>query len=162
MTGSNQVDHVWDLAEKIKVCMLTTQVAGKMRSRPMHGVCDPGGGCIWFITDQRGAKDEEIKAAPEVCLAFADTGSNAYLSITGNAELLHDAARARELWSAEAQAWWPKGPTDPDVRILRVAPDSAEFWDARGNSIIVALKLAVARLSGRPPQLGKNEKVLLR
>jgi general stress protein 26 len=75
---------------------------------------------------------------------------------------LHDAAKARELWSAEAQAWWPKGPTDPDVRILRVVPESAEYWDARGNSIMVALKLAAARLSGRPPQLGKNEKVLLR
>jgi general stress protein 26 len=24
------------------------------------------------------------------------------------------------LWSAETQAWWPKGPADPDVRVLRV------------------------------------------
>jgi general stress protein 26 len=85
------------------------------------------------------AKDEEIKAAPEVCLAFADTGSNTYLSMTGRAEMLRDTAKARELWSTEAQAWWPKGPTDPDIRLLRVVPNSAEYWDTRGNSITVAL-----------------------
>jgi Pyridoxamine 5'-phosphate oxidase like len=87
--------------------------------------------------------------------------SNTYLSITGRAEILHDVAKIRELWSSEAQAWWPKGPTDPDVRVLRVVPDSAEYWDTRGNSITVALKLAAARLSGNAPDLGENKKVRL-
>jgi general stress protein 26 len=160
-TKSNQVDHVWEIAEKIKTCMLPTLSAGKMRSRPMHAMPDREAGSLWFITDQRGAKDEEIRAAPDVCLAFADTASNTYLSMTGRAEMLRDVAKARELWSTETQAWWPKGPTDPDVRVLRVTPDSAEYWDARGNSITVALKLAAARLSGHPPDLGENKKVRL-
>jgi general stress protein 26 len=59
----------------------------------------------------------------------------------------------------EAQAWWPKGPTDPEVGVLRVAPENAEFWDTRGNSITIALKLASARLIGRPPDFGENRKV---
>jgi general stress protein 26 len=57
---------------------------------------------------------------------------------------------------------WPKGSTDPDVRVLRVVPDNAEFWDTRGNSITVTLKLAAARISGRPPALGENKKVQMR
>jgi general stress protein 26 len=73
-----------------------------------------------------------------------------------------DAAKAGQLWSSEAEAWWPKGPNDPDVRVLRVVPDSAEYWDTRGNSITVALKLAMARMAGKPPDLGENEKVQLR
>jgi general stress protein 26 len=44
----------------------------------------------WVITDQRGAKDEEIKASPEVCLAFADIGSN---SFSQSDELRRDDAR---------------------------------------------------------------------
>jgi general stress protein 26 len=154
-------DHVWDIAEKIGICMLTTASDQGIRSRPMHAASDRDAGCIWFITDQRGAKDEEIKAAPGVCLAFADIRSNTYLSMTGRAEMLCDTARAQDLWSAETQAWWPKGPTDPDVRVLQVVPDHAEYWDARGNSITVALKLAAARLSGHPPDLGENKKVAL-
>jgi general stress protein 26 len=142
--------------------MLTTLSEGTMRSRPMHAMADRENNCLWFITDQRGAKDEEIKDAPNVCLAFSDTSQNAYLSISGRAEMMRDPVKARELWSTEAQAWWPKGPTDPDVRVLRVFPDHAEYWDTRGNSIAVALKLVAARLSGTPPSLGENEKVQLR
>jgi general stress protein 26 len=131
-------------------------------SPPMHAVPDQDQGCLWFITDQRGAKDEEIQAAPEVCLAFADTRSNTYLSMTGRAEMLRDSSKARDLWSAETQAWWPKGPADPDIRVLRVIPENAEYWDTRGNSIVITLKLAAARLSGNPPDLGENKKVPLR
>jgi hypothetical protein len=34
------------------------------------------------------------------------------------------------------------------------------YWDTRGNSITVALKLAMARMAGKPPDL--SEKVQLR
>jgi general stress protein 26 len=139
--------------------MLVTATGTGMRARPMHALPDRDAGCIWFVTDRRGAKDDEIKVGPVVCLAFADTDSNTYLSITGGAEVLHDVGKAEESWSNEAQAWWPKGPTDPEVRVLRVVPDNAEFWDTRGNSITVALKLAAARMTGQPPDLGENKNV---
>ena len=162
MIGCSDIDNVWDIAESIRICMLKTGALGRLRSRPMHAVPDRDQGCLWFITDQRGAKDEEIQAAPEVCLAFADTHPNTYLSMTGRAEMLSDSSKARDLWSAEAQAWWPNGPADPDVRVLHVIPENAEYWDTRGNSIVVALKLVAARLSGNPPDLGENKKVPLR
>jgi hypothetical protein len=52
-----------------------------------------------------------------------------------------------------------KRPNDPEVRVLRVAPENVEFWDTRGNSITIASKLASARVIGRPPDLGENRKV---
>jgi general stress protein 26 len=159
--SKNQLDRVWQLANGIKICMLTTLSESNIRSRPMHAMADRENNCLWFITDQRGAKDEEIKDSPNVCLAFSDISQNAYLSISGRAEMVRDPVKARELWSTEAQAWWPNGPTDPDVRVLRVFPDHAEYWDTRGNSIIVSLKLVAARLSGIQPSLGENEKVQL-
>jgi general stress protein 26 len=82
--------------------------------------------------------------------------------MTGRAVMSHNVDKARDLWSAEAQAWWPKGPADPAIRILCVVPDSAEYWDTRGNSIVIALKLAAVRFSGHPPDLGENKKVQLR
>ena len=120
MTGRSDIDDVWDIAETIKTCMLTTLSAGRLRSRPMHALPDRDANSLWFITDQRGAKEDEIRAAPDVCLAFADTRSNTYLSMTGRATMTRDPDKARQLWSSEAQAWWPKGPSDPDVRVLCV------------------------------------------
>lgn len=157
-----QTEHVWDIADRIGTCMLTTHTGDRLRSRPMHAIVDREAGCLWFITDQRGAKEKEIRASPEVCLAFADTGSNAFLSLTGRAEVLRDSAKASELWNDEAQAWWPDGPTDPHVRVLRVTPNDAEYWDSRGNSVAVALKLAAARRSGRSPDLAESKKVRMR
>jgi general stress protein 26 len=159
--STGECDHVWAMVRKLKTCMLTTRSADGMRARPMHALPDQNAGWIYFITDRQGAKEEEIRAAPEVCLAFAETGSNTYLSMTGRADLTHDRAKIGELWSAEAQAWWPKGPDDPDVRLLRFIPESAEYWDARGNSIIVAFKLTMARLTGTPPDFDDSHKVRL-
>jgi general stress protein 26 len=159
---SKEHDRVWDITEKIGVCILTTIASDGMRSRPMHATTDRDAGCLWFITDQRGAKEDEIEAAPEVCLAFAETSSNTYLSITGKSEMRRDAAKAEALWNTEAQAWWPKGPTDPDVRVLKVMPEKAEYWDSRGNSITVALKLAIARATGDRPDFEEGAKVRIR
>ncbi len=159
---SRDVERVWDIIEDVSICMVTTHADGKMRARPMHAIPDRDAGCIWFITDSRGAKADEIAAAPDVCLAFADTADNTYVSITGRAEMVRSATKAEELWSAEAQAWWPRGPSDPAIRVLRVIPEHAEYWDTRGSSVTVALKLAVARMTGERPQLGDEAKVRLR
>ncbi len=156
------LDRVWDIMEDISVCMVTTHAGGKMRSRPMHAIPDRDENVIYFITDTRGAKDDEIAAAPDVCLAFADIGDNTYLSVTGTAAMVRDPARAEELWSTEAQAWWPRGPRDPSVRVLHVVPEQAEYWDTRGNSVTVALKLMAARMTGHEPDLGVNRKVNVR
>jgi general stress protein 26 len=159
---NDRIDRVWDIIEEVPVCMVATQGARGLRARPMHALADREADCIWFITDTRGAKDEEIAATPQVCLCFVDVGDNTYLSVTGRADMMRDAALAADLWSTEAQAWWPQGPADPNVRVLRVVPEEAEYWDSRGNSVLVALKLAAARATGTPADLGENAKVRLR
>jgi general stress protein 26 len=156
-----ELDRVWEIMEDVAICMVTTHAGGMMRSRPMHAIPERDEGAIYFVTDTRGAKDDEIAAAPDVCLAFADIGDNTYLSITGRAEMIRDPDKAAEMWSSEAQAWWPRGPHDPNVRVLRVVPEQAEYWDTRGNSIVVALKMMTARMTGREPDLGENKKVPL-
>jgi general stress protein 26 len=160
--SETDLDRVWEIMEDVAVCMVTTHAGGRMRSRPMHAIPERDEGAIYFVTDTRGAKDDEIAAAPDVCLAFVDIGDNTYLSITGRAEMSRDPAKAEELWSTEAQAWWPRGPQDPAVRVLRVIPEAAEYWDTRGNSITVALKLIAARMAGKQPDLGENKKVQVR
>jgi general stress protein 26 len=159
---TSNVERVWGIMDDIPICMVTTHAGGAMRSRPMHVVADSDAGYVYFLTDIHGAKDDEIAAAPDVCLAFADVDDNTYLSITGHAEVVRDPALARDLWSAAAQAWWPDGPDDPAVRVLRVTPDKAEYWESNGNAVTVALKVAAARLSGDRPDLGRNEKVEMR
>jgi general stress protein 26 len=154
-------DHLWKIIEQIGVCMVTTRAQTKLRARPMYAKPDRDEGCVWFITDTSGAKDEEITADPNVCLAFADPKANSYASISGRGQLVRDLSKIRELWDREAAAWWPAGPDDPKVRVLKVEPEWGEFWDRPASSIVVAFKLAAARATGRPPSLGESQKVSL-
>jgi general stress protein 26 len=159
---TRDVERVWEIMEEISICMVTTHAGGTLRARPMHAIPDRDEGCVWFITDNRGAKDDEIASAPDLCLTFADIADNTYLSVSGRAEMVQSRPKAEELWTAEAQAWWPNGPGDPSIRVLRVVPEAGEYWDTRGSSFTVALKLTAARMTGRPPDLGEDRKVRLR
>ena len=151
--------RVWDIIEKVGVAMLTTQFAGGLRARPLEARPDREAGIIWFLTDVRSAKDDEVAASPHVCLVFIDAGEKAYLSITGDAEIMRDPAKAADIWKSTDKVWWPGGPDDPTLRVLRIEPWIAELWDGPSSSAVAAFEFAKARLTGTKPNLGENRKV---
>ena len=71
MVQNSDVDRLYDLVEKIGVCMLTSRSGRALRARPMHAKLDRETGEISFLTDVRHHKDDEIAADPEVGLAFS-------------------------------------------------------------------------------------------
>jgi general stress protein 26 len=153
------VTRVWDIIEKVGVGMMTTRFSGGLRARPLEARPDRDAGLVWFVTDVRGAKDDEIEAAPEVCFVVIDHKDKAYLSITGRAEVRDDHAKAAEIWKKTDNVWWPEGPSDPNVRVLRLTPEKAELWDGPSNSAVAAFEFAKARITGEKPNLGENRKV---
>ena len=79
--------------------------------------------------------------------------------MSGTATLVHDAAKARELWTLEQRAYYPEGPEDSRLALLRVQIERAEYWIAPGR-ISYLLAAARAALSGVPVAvIGKNRKM---
>jgi len=152
-------DRVWDLMKKIGFAMLVTRDGDKLRARPMAAYVERGEGTIYFLTDARRHKDEEIARDPNVNLSFADAGSQKYVSLTGKATISNDRAKIKELFGTPAKAWWDS-PEDPDIRVLKIVPDDAEFWDSPGT-VVSYVKMAAAAVTGRRPDLGDNRKVAL-
>jgi general stress protein 26 len=72
MSEQYNIDRVWDIIEKVGVCMLTTQFAGGLRARPIETRPDRDADLIFFVTDVRSAKEDEIDAAPDVGLVIVD------------------------------------------------------------------------------------------
>jgi general stress protein 26 len=159
MTLESPTDRIWDIIEEARVGMLTTRFAGGLRARPLEPRPDRSAGLIWFVTDVRGMKDDEIDAAPEVCLTIIDPEQKAYLSISGRATVLRDRGRAAEIWKRTDDVWWPAGADDPNVRVLRLEPQTAELWDGPASSTVAAFEFAKARVTGEKPNLGENRKV---
>ena len=161
MDTEQQVDRVWDIVEKVGVCMMTTRFADGLRARPLEPRPDRNADVIWFITDVRGAKDDEIAAHSEVGLVCIDHKQKAYLSLTGRAEVLRDPAKAAAIWRKTDDVWW-SGPDDPNVRVLRFEPIRAELWDGPASAAVAAFEFAKARATGEKPNLGENRKVTVK
>jgi general stress protein 26 len=153
------LDRVWEVIDKTGVCMMVTRYAGDLRARPLEARPDRDAGVIWFLTDVRGLKDDEVKADPNVCLSFVYPKEKVYLSITGKAFVKRDPERAKILWNKEQQAWWPSGPEDPNLLVMKVEPERAEMWDGPASSAVAAFEFAKALLTGTKPNLGENRKV---
>ena len=152
-------ERVWELMKKIGFAMLVTHDGDRLRARPMSAYLARDQNMIYFLTDARRHKDEEIARNPGINLSFADAGSQKYVSITGTASVANDRAKIKELFSTTAKAWWDS-PDDPNIRVLKITPDDAEFWDSPGT-VISYVKMAAAAISGSRPEIGDNRKVSL-
>jgi general stress protein 26 len=161
VTARESTDQIWDIVEDIGVCMLTTRSARGLRARPLEARPDRAAGLIWFVTDVRGRKDDEIETHANVGLTFIDHAAKAYLSISARAFICNDHAKAAMIWKSTDDVWWT-GPDDPNVRVLRVEPLVAELWDGPASSAVVAYEFLHARLTGKKPDLGENRKRVVR
>ena len=157
MAHDENNSKVWELADKIGFCMLTTQSGVDLRARPMSAYAEQTENAFYFLTDVGSHKDEEVARHPNVCLAFADSKGQKYVSISGTAEVQNDREKIRELWATPAKAWWDN-PEDPSIRILKVTPSFAEYWDSPGT-IISYIKMAAAAVTSSRPDMGDNAKV---
>jgi general stress protein 26 len=155
--ADNAHERVWDLMQKISICMLSTRDGEFIRSRPMGAFVRREENAIYFLTDAARHKDDEIQQFPNVCLAFAD--GQKFVSLTGTAQVSSDRAKIKELWSTPAKAWW-NSPDDPNIRVLTVVPHDAEYWDGPGPVVSYA-KMAVAAATGTRPDMGDNRKVAM-
>jgi hypothetical protein len=60
MPETNQFDRVWEIIEKVGVCMLTTSFEGGLRARPLEARPDRSFGRLLFVTDVHSAKRDEF------------------------------------------------------------------------------------------------------
>ena len=81
--------------------------------------------------------------------------------MSGDAVLVTDVAKKRELWNSAVEAWFPQGPDDDSVVLLKVEADSAEYWDSPGGRLATAFSFVKAKVTGERIEGGEHEKVVL-
>jgi general stress protein 26 len=156
---SGDVSHTWDMMKKITFAMLATRDGDKIRARPMAAYLEPEHNMIYFLTDARRHKDEEIARDHHVNLSFSDPGGMKFVSLSGSAAISNDRAKIKELFTTTAKAWWDSA-EDPNIRVLKITPEEAEYWDSPGK-LVSYVKMAVAAVTNTRPSLGDNRKVAI-
>lgn len=133
MTDTTAEAKLWDLIEDIRSAMLTTETDHGLESRPMSAYVDKEAKLIWFLTRIDTPKIDEIRDDSRVNLAFADSGNNKFVSVSGTARIVRDPVKQKELWNPYAEAWLPEGPDAPTTALIRVDPEHGTAWDSPGK-----------------------------
>ncbi|MBS2031175.1 MAG: pyridoxamine 5'-phosphate oxidase family protein [Deltaproteobacteria bacterium] len=125
------------LIDGITTAMLTTvDQDGAVRSRPMLAPELQEDGTVWFFTSASSGKVQDVALEPKVNITYADERSSTFVSLSGDAELVHDKARMAELWKPELADYFRDGVDDPDLALLRVDLDSADYWDVPLSQLV--------------------------
>lgn len=152
------------MIQSIRIAMMTTTTQDDcLRSRPMATQETPfeNDEYLWFFTSRDSGKVEEIEEEHQVNLAYSSTDDNTYVSISGRASTVRDQEKIDELWSPMLKAWFPAGKDDPEIALLRVAPEQAEYWEATSNRMVMMAGMVKAIATGESFEPGENKKMNL-
>ena len=154
--------HLKELIENIEIAMLTTtDTDGTLRSRPLQTVGVEDDGTLWFFTSQSSPKVAEAQSdAGRVNVSYAHPGKQDYVSVSGRASIVRDRERMRRMYTKWVEVFFPKGLDDPDLALMRVDIEKAEYWDSPGSTALRLYGLAKGILTGNKDVIGKNERIV--
>ncbi len=163
MPEKNDIEKIRDLIKGISFAMLTTvDEDGSLRSRPMQTQETEFDGELWFFTGASSPKVGEVQRDQRVNLSYADPDDNRYVSLSGTATLVREREKMKELWKPVLKAWFPGGLEDPELALLRVKVEKAEYWDSPSSKMVQLAGFLKAIATGkRLEYAGENEKLEL-
>ena len=163
---AEQRDRLWSLIKDIRLAMFTSRDEnGHLHAWPMttqNKTIDEENS-LWFFMSLRSDPVNNIEDDPVVNVSYADPSSDSYVSVSGIATIVNDTAKTQELWSKMAEAWFPAGPNDPDLALVKVRIISASYWDVKDSKIVQLFKMAKAAMTGTQPRnMGEHADIRMR
>lgn len=151
------------LLKSLPVAMFNTVAHdGSVVARPLQALEFDEDGVLWFATGLDSEKATEIRARPHVGLSFADHHANRFVSVSGPARMVHDREKIDALWSPAMSVFFPQGKDDPNLVLVRVEIERAEYWDGPATFVGKLLYLAAAAITGDPGVMSENEIIVPR
>jgi general stress protein 26 len=163
MADSKQdsIKKLKELLEDIDFCMMTTIDGGQLRCRPMSTQAAEFDAEVWFFTRDNTHKMEELAKDDRVCLGYSNPGDNTYVSVSGRGEMSKNRAKMEELWNPILKAWFPDGLDDPNICLIKVTAEQAEYWDASSGKLVQLFGFVKALATGQEADYGENKKLIL-
>jgi general stress protein 26 len=150
LAGHAAARKITDLVKAGNSCFFCTLgLSTRLHARPMTVTEVEDGGQLWFFTEIDSLKSIELDHDPRVTLFFKDGDNGGHLKLDGTATQVLDRETIHRLWSPKLRAWFTEGEDDPRISLLRVDPDSGEYWDNRHGAAVAGIKLLFGALAGQ-------------
>ena len=150
----SQQDVVDTLRDASTVMLTTALPDGTLLAHPMAIQSVGDDADIWFFVSLQGGQADALRHDPHVNLAIAEAGS--WLSVAGRARFVDDRALVDQLWNDQATEYFPGGKDDPDLGLLQVTGDSAQFWGVAGGPVARLTRFVTAKATGGHPPGGTS------
>jgi general stress protein 26 len=152
---SAERSQLCQLIKHLQFAMLTTtDDDNQLVSRPMAPLEMPNDGSIWFFSDLKSAKVKQLRA---LNLAFTDADRGTYVSISGHGQIVKDRAAIKRLWTPAAKPWFPDGPDSPNLCLIKIVPEMAEYWDGPDSKMVRMFAMAASIVTGKPVGMGEHD-----
>ena len=159
LTGEAAIAKARQLLPGFRTAMLVTRAPGgatlHMRPMGLQGDLSVFGGTLWFFTDDRSPKVQEIERDPTVSLVFQSDETSRYLQLDGTASIVSDRGKMRELFTPIARTWFPDGVDDPHLTLLRIDVTAGAFWESPGGMLQVLAAFTKSVVTGAPGKGGR-------
>jgi general stress protein 26 len=163
MSHDESFQHkLWKLIKDIRYAMLTHRHPdGKLHSHPLttqNRSLDPGDPLSFFVS-KKSELGQRIQADGNVCVNYSDHDKDVYVCVSGQAVVNDDLATKKRLFNALTKAWFPGGVEDPDLELVEVKIEHAEYWNVKESKTTQLFKIASAAVSGEEPKLGEHREL---
>lgn len=163
MSREEDIKKLGELMKDVRIAMMTTKDAeGDMHSRPMALQHTEFDGDLWFFTGKNSGKAAELQLDQHVNISFAEVDDNKFVSVSGRARLVEDRDKAKELWNPLYKVWFPEGLDDPNLALLKVSVEKAEYWDSPHGVVTYLAGFVKVLTTGKSPEhMGDHAKLEL-
>jgi general stress protein 26 len=157
------IDKLKEMVDKIDIGMTCTFTSESdyPHAVPMSRQEVDEEGNIWFLFSSESDTHRNLEKNNKVSLLYAHVGDFNFLSVNGTAEISRDEARIDKYWNKMIEAWFEKGKEDPRIRVLKVTPGEAHYWDNKSNKLVTLMKVAASAISGQQLDIGREGKLNL-
>jgi general stress protein 26 len=90
--------------------LITVDQEGRARVRVMDPFPAENDFTVWFGTNPKSRKVDQIKKDPRVTLYYLDPNASGYVMIHGIAQLVNDQKEKEKRWKVEWEAFYPDKP----------------------------------------------------
>lgn len=137
-----ELEDARDKLSLVDVAMVAYQApSGELRAEPLRTARMDKEGHLWFFIHADQPLVAAVARNPHISLIYVSQKEGLYISVSGNARVLHNQDLQQALWNGKLKRWFPRGPETADVRLLRVAVSDCEYWDEpRSNMFRMVLK----------------------
>jgi general stress protein 26 len=150
LANEEAIDKLKKLVKSADICLFTTNLTKlPLSTRPMSTQQIDDDGNIWFFSNKESHKNDEIDQDNRVQLFFANKANFEFLSVYGEADVIVDKEKAKELWTPELKTWFHDGVDDPNLTLVQIKPTDVYYWDTKSNKAVSILKIAVGAITGK-------------